>query len=132
MKLNLISCDQNKAAAKMNRLARSVILPVKNLQKTRTIASLVAQKVQANHETIRLFNNFPVQTNRLSEKSSLVTTQTVRFSSDATEISQLDYEHFCVETLDGICDYIEELIDSVNHLSTADVVNKVSFQLNTL
>lgn len=114
----------------MNRLARSVIFSVKNLQKTRTIVSLVPRRIRANHENFRLFKNIPVHA-MLSEKSSLITTQMVRFSSDSTEISQLDYEHFCVETLDSICDYIEELIDSINHLSTADVVNKVRFQLNT-
>ncbi|XP_055298350.1 frataxin, mitochondrial [Sitodiplosis mosellana] len=107
----------------MNQLARNVIFSVKISQKTRTIASLVPRKTLTNHETIRLFKNLPAQTT-FSAKSSLIATQTVRFSSDATEITQLDYEHFCVETLDGVCDYIEELIDSINHLTTADVVNK--------
>lgn len=79
----------------------------------------------ANHGIIRLFKKSPIQTT-LSEQSPLCITQTVRFSSDATEITQLDYEHFCVETLDSIGDYIEELIDSINHLNTADAVNKVS------
>lgn len=50
-----------------------------------------------------------------------------RYSSEVNaSISQLDYEQFCVETLDDLTDYIEELVESVAHLEAADVVNKVS------
>lgn len=60
------------------------------------------------------------------QKCNTMQIQTVQYSSDARDVTQLDYEKFCVETLDGLSDYIEELIESVNHLATADVVNKVS------
>lgn len=44
-------------------------------------------------------------------------------------VSQLDYENFCAETLDDLTDYIEELVESSQHLETADVVNKVSLKI---
>lgn len=108
----------------MNRLTRNVIFSLKNSKNIRTITSLVPQKTLANHETCKLFKNVSNQM-MFCEKSSIFSKRTVQFSTNAIEISQLDYEHFCVETLDGICDYIEELIDSINHLTTADVVNNV-------
>lgn len=108
----------------MNRLARNLIFSLKNLKNTRTITSLVPQKTLVNHGTCKLFKSLS-NPMIFCEKSTIFATQTVRFSSNAIEISQLDYEHFCAETLDEICDYIEELIDSINHLTTADVVNNV-------
>lgn len=110
----------------MNRLIRNVIFSVKISHKTRSISNLVPRKTITNHATKKLFQKSSSQM-MFCGKSSIFTTQAVRFSSDAPEITQLDYEHFCVETLDAICDYMEELIDSVNHLSTADAVNKVNF-----
>lgn len=108
----------------MNRLARNIIFSLKNSHNIRTITSFVPRKTLANYETSRLFKSVSNQS-MFCEKSSIFATQTVRFTSTAIEISQFDYENFCVETLDEICDYIEELIDSINHLTAADVVNNV-------
>lgn len=108
----------------MNRLTRNVIFSLKNSHNIRTITSFVPRNTLANHEPSRLFKSVSNQM-IFCEKSSMFATQTIRYSSTAIEISQFDYENFCEETLDEICDYIEELIDSTNHLTAADVVNNV-------
>lgn len=113
----------------MNRLARDVAFCVKNYNKTRTILSCVQLKPLKNSSrSFALWKKCAVQSMfyQNTSHSTVVTTQAPRFSSDATTISQIDYEHFCVETLDSLCDYIEELVESVDHLSTADVLNKVN------
>lgn len=62
-----------------------------------------------------------------SFKSHFGGEQIRKFSStEATAtVSQLDYEHFCTETLDCLTDYVEELVESTSQLETADVLNKV-------
>lgn len=112
----------------MNRLARDVAFCVKNSNKTKTILSFVQLKPLKSCRSFALWKKCAVQSmfHQNSSHSTVVTTQALRFSSDATTISQIDYENFCVETLDSLCDYIEELVESVDHLSTADVLNKVN------
>lgn len=111
----------------MNRLTRNLALCVKNNYKTRTIVSFVYAKSIENRRNAGMPNEYLVQPMLCGEsrQCNLSIAQTLRFSSDATTLPQLDYEHFCAETLESLTDYIEELVESVNHLSAADVVNKV-------
>lgn len=112
----------------MNRLTRDVAFCVKNNNKTKAILSFVQLKPLKSCRSFALWKKCAVQS-MLYQKSSHSTeflTQAHRFSLDAATISQNDYEKFCVETLDSLCDYIEELVESVDHLSTADVLNKVN------
>lgn len=112
----------------MNSLARNSVLLLKNVHGSRTIAMLVHQRPIQNlqsdkiRQQIRIQSKYPVT----NVQCSWLALQSATFSSDTSTLSQLDYERCCVETLDGLNDYIEELVESVNGLDSADVVNKVS------
>lgn len=115
----------------MIALRKNFIISVRNHSKTRSIACFVRSTAFENRSTIRLAEKIPAQITSC-EKSiqfNSLAIQKVQFSSDVSTLSQLDYEHFCAETLDELCDYFEELIESVNDLAAADVVNKVNFKL---
>lgn len=118
----------------MNRLARNLAYFTKNQHKPSAVASFLCAKALKNSENVRLFRKFAVQSHLFEKKNRLnaLTIQIIPFSSDAVTISQLDYEHFCAETLDSLCDYFEELIEESDDLSTADIVNKVNIQLTSI
>lgn len=113
----------------MNRLTRNVAFCVKNNYKTLATSNTVRPK-------LIICRNFSIRkqcavSKLLCERirhNTTFATQALQFSSDASTITitQFDYEKFCVETLDNLGDYIEELVESVNHLSSADVLNKVN------
>lgn len=108
-------------------LSRNLLFSLlRNIQnRSKTFANVVPQTIVANRTFFGVLNIVTAQEN-LCANRTLFVTQTVRFSLDAVAISQLDYEHFCAETLESLCDYFEELVESVNHLAAADVVNKVN------
>lgn len=111
----------------MNRLTKNLVFSVNKIQnRTRTIANFLPRKIPANRTDVRRFEKLPAQT-LLYAINRLIFTQTIRFSSsDAVTVNQLHYEKFCAETLESLSDYIEELIENVNHLVAADVLNKVT------
>lgn len=113
----------------MNRLARNFVYFIRNQPKPRTIVSFVCSKAHKNNEHVRLFKKFTVRSHLYedSNRLSALTIQTVSFSSEAATVSQLDYENFCAETLDSLCDYFEELIEGSRDLTSADIVNNVNF-----
>lgn len=116
----------------MNRLTRNIVFCVKNNSKTLATSKTVRPKliICRNFAITKQCAVSKLLCERISHNTALAT-QAFQFSSDASTITitQLDYEKFCVETLDTLCDYIEELVESVNHLSSADVLNKVNHKL---
>lgn len=115
----------------MFALRQPLKFSIRNHYKSRSFASFVRSTVFENRSTIRIPQKFPVQVTSCDSSiqfDSLVI-QKVQFSSEVSTLSQLDYEHFCAETLDELCDYFEELVESVNDLATADVLNKVNFKV---
>lgn len=113
----------------MNVLKKNINFCIKNQQKIRSYFSVIRSKAvetSVNHSSCQ---SLPIQL-KFSEKSIRTKQNALKihffqFSTDCT-VTQLHYEKFCVETLDSLNDYLEELIESVNELSTADVLNKVS------
>lgn len=113
----------------MNRLLRNLFFSVRNSpNQFRSTVNCVHRRTIVNSACVSLFEKSPGKTSWIT--NSLFATRKVQFSSDAVAISQLDYERFCAETLDALCDYFEELVESVNHLAAADIVNKVNLQFN--
>ncbi|XP_031625333.1 frataxin homolog, mitochondrial [Contarinia nasturtii] len=107
----------------MSKLVRNLFFFVKNSPNNKkAIANRIHRRTIVNLASVRLFEKLPAQTPCKTNYPFVV--QTARFSSDAVTISQLDYERFCAETLDSLCDYFEELVESVNHLASADILNK--------
>lgn len=113
----------------MNVLKKNINLYIKNQQKIRSLFSVVRPKAIETSVNIDLCQRAPLQLNfygkNIRTKYNALKIQAFQFSSDST-VSQLHYEKFCAETLDSLCDYLEELVESVNELATADVLNKVS------
>lgn len=113
----------------MNVLKKNINFCIKNQQKIRSYFSVIRSKAvetSVNHSSSQ---SLPIQL-KFSEKSIRTKQNALKihffqFSTDCT-VTQLHYEKFCAETLDSLNDYFEELIESVNELSTADVLNKVS------
>lgn len=105
---------------------------VRNQCKIRTIVSFSHSRYLGNSSSANLLNKSPLQSNSPSEriKCNSLTIQIARYSSEESTLTQLDYENFCAETLDELCDYIEELVESVNDLARADVLNKVKMNIN--
>lgn len=107
----------------MNRLARNLVFPLKNWHKPRSFASFVCPTTIENRGIVKLFEKWPVQS-KLFEKihrNNVFAIQ--KLHSSSVTISQLDYENFCVETLDGLSDYFEDLMEMSPELT--DVVNAV-------
>lgn len=113
----------------MNVLKKNINFYIKNQQKIRSIFSVVRPKAIETSVNIDLCHGVPIQLNfhekSIRTKYNVLKIQAFQFSSDST-VTQLHYEKFCAETLDSLSDYIEELVESVNELATADVLNKVS------
>lgn len=113
----------------MNVLRRKINFHIKNQQKIRSYFSVVRPKAIETSVHIESCQRVSIPFNfcdrNIRTKYNALKTQVFRFSSDCT-ITQLHYEKFCAETLDSLCDYFEELIESVSYLATADVLNKVS------
>lgn len=105
----------------MNRLARNLVFSLKNPEKIRTIASCVCLRTVEKSEIVS------VQTKSFHRNQQNNALSIQKLYSTTATVSQLNYENFCVETLDGLCDYFEELIESVSDFESADVVNKVKF-----
>lgn len=111
----------------MNVLRKNLLFCMRNQYKIRAISCFVNSTTTENSSSGRLQGKSPIQS-IWCEKSipcKSLTIQSARFSSEGPSVNQLDYERFCAETLDELCDYIEELVESVNDLATADVLNKV-------
>lgn len=51
------------------------------------------------------------------------------FTSDARVLNELDYEKYCAETLEALTDYFDELVESSDAFTAADVVYKVRFTI---
>lgn len=119
----------------MNLLTRNIAFCVKNNYKTLATSNTLRPKliICRNFAITKQCAVNKLLRERISHNTAFAT-QALQFSSDASTITitQLDYEKFCVETLDSLCDYIEELVESVNHLSSADVLNKVNQKLTIM
>lgn len=114
----------------MSVLKKNLNFYIKNQQKIRCIFSVVRPKAIATNVHIDLCQRLPIQLNFCEKNiqtkyTALKMIQASKFSSDCT-LTQLHYEKFCAETLESLSDYLEELVESVSELSTADVLNKVS------
>lgn len=110
----------------MNRLARNFIFSAKNSHNSKTIASFVRPNTLQYNKTARNLKKLQPQS-ILGDKSnpcSLFAVHKYQCSSYSS-LTQLDYEKYCAETLDDLCDYFEELIESTSELPSADVVNNV-------
>lgn len=107
----------------MNSLVKSSLIYQKSLR----LRTLFCQSVLKSRRNIVHSFNIPKQLPRNDRYHYLISLQINSFSSDATIIGELDYEIFCVETLDSLNDYFEELVESTSKLETADVLNKVRF-----
>lgn len=117
----------------MNTLRKNLSIHVKNPHRIRSIFSVVhpnSAGIRVNDCSNRRGQSIQLNLNQkcLRTKFNVLNIQAVQFSSD-TIVTQLHYEKFCAETLDSLCDYIEELVESVNELATADVLNKVKLDL---
>lgn len=66
-----------------------------------------------------LLNRFVVQRNyfRRSFASEI--------KSDTRYLSQVDFEHYCAETLESLTDYFDEIVEKFKEFEAADVVYKV-------
>lgn len=113
----------------MNVLRKNINFYIKNQQTFRSYFSAVRPIALETSVNIESCQRVPISLNffekNIRTKHNALKIQVFRFSSDCT-IAQLHYEKFCAETLDCLCDYFEELIESVSDLATADVLNKVS------
>lgn len=77
-------------------------------------------------------NSFPF-TNKLNHNFNhcIVQCNCVRrsFSSDAgtvtPNLSEVDFEHYCAETLESLTDYFDELVEKFKEFEAADVMYKV-------
>lgn len=45
--------------------------------------------------------------------------------SETQSVSQVDFEHYCAETLESLTDYFDQLVEEFKELEAADVVCKV-------
>lgn len=114
----------------MNVLRRNWIFCVRKPNKIKASQCSVNTRSFVNHALTKSQDEFTLRiapSVKSIQRSSL-SLQKVHFSSEVSALSQLDYEHFCAETLDDLCAYIEELIENSSDLATADVVNKVTFE----
>lgn len=113
----------------MNVLKKNANFFIKNQQKIRFYFSVVRPKVIETSLSNESCQRIPIELNFCQKinrtKYNALKIQVHQFSSDCA-VPQLHYEKFCAETLDSLCDYFEELVESVNELATADVLNKVS------
>lgn len=95
-------------------------------QKSMHLRALFCRSILENRRSLVCLLNTPKKTSQYNNKQCyLLSLQSNPFSIDATVVGELDYEIFCVETLDSLNDYFEELVESTNELKTADVVNNV-------
>lgn len=119
----------------MNVLRKNINFCIKNRQKIRSYFSVVRPKAIETSVNIESCRILPIPLNfcerNIQTNNNALRIQVFRFSSDCT-INQLHYEKFCAETLDSLTDYIEELIEGVSELATADVLNKVSASIALL
>lgn len=116
----------------MNVIGKNINFCIKNQQKIRFYFSIVRPKAVETSVNIGTCQRVPISSNfcerNIRTNYNALKIQVFRFSSDCT-LTQLRYEKFCAETLESIGDYLEELVESVSDLATADVLNKVSFKL---
>ncbi|EGI59534.1 PREDICTED: frataxin homolog, mitochondrial [Acromyrmex echinatior] len=102
------------------RLSCSLFLPRISIKKRTTLQlnrpiSIIAGYV--NHNSIRFSKRNPRTLLQLSIKNFSITTKHLTES----ELSSVQYEKVCDETLDSLTEYFEELIEAVVHLPDADV-----------
>lgn len=45
--------------------------------------------------------------------------------TEQQKLSQVDFEHYCAETLESLTDYFDELVEKFKEFEAADVVYKV-------
>lgn len=97
-------------------------------QKSMHLRALFCRSILENRRSLVCLLNAPKKTLQNDKPCFLLSLQSNPFSIDTTVVGELDYEIFCVETLDSLNDYFEELVESTNELKTADVVNNVRFR----
>lgn len=116
----------------MNVLKKNLNFYKRNQNIFRSLISFVRPKATDASVNKVLCRNVSIQLNFYENyartKYNVLKIQAVQFSSDNV-VTQLHYEKFCADTLDHLCDYFEELVESVNELAAADVLNKVSKNL---
>lgn len=111
----------------MFRITRNILFLSKYSIKTKDSILAISSTNEGSVRSITSLGNNSNQFRNYVKSHHLIQSLPKQFySSESTaDISHIDYEHFCTETLESLGDYFEELVESTSEFETADVLNKV-------